>query len=64
MKKKFWIQDAVKHKGSLHRNLGVKPGHKIPEDLLNAAAKRHDKVGAEARLAKTLQKLHRRKSAS
>ena len=58
MKKRLWIKDAVKSKGVLHRNLGIPLGHKIPQGLLRTSSKRHDKTGAEARLALTLEGLN------
>lgn len=56
MKKTNWIAGAVKHKGALHKELGVMIGHKIPSKKLNAAAKKGGKLGERARLAKTLEK--------
>lgn len=56
-----WIEDAVKHPGALHRDLGVPVGTKIPIAKLRAAARRKDKVGARARLALTLAELENRK---
>lgn len=57
---KKWIQKAInpKHKGKLHKELGVPKDEKIPASKLNAAAKKGGKIGKEARLAKTLKKLH------
>ena len=52
-----WIAGAVKHKGALHRQLGVPEGKKIPATKLAAAAKKGGKLGARARLAQTLKKL-------
>ena len=49
-----WIKDAVKHKGALHKELGIPQGEKIPAKTLNAAAKAPGKLGLRARLAKTL----------
>lgn len=57
---KKWIQGAIKHPGALHRELGVPQGKKIPAKKLNAAAKKGGKVGARARLAKTLKKMHKK----
>jgi len=51
---KNWIAGAIKHKGALHRELGVPEGKKIPAKKLNAAAKKPDVEGKRARLAKTL----------
>lgn len=49
-----WIQGAIKKPGALHRELGIKQGTKIPAKTLNKAATKGGKLGARARLAKTL----------
>lgn len=54
-----WIKGAIKHPGSLHKELGVPEGEKIPASKLNAAAKKGGKEGERARLAKTLGKMHK-----
>lgn len=54
-----WIQKAIKHPGSLRKELHVKKGEKIPEKKLHAAAKKGGKEGKRARLAETLKKLHK-----
>lgn len=59
MAKKNWIQGAIKKKGALHMQLHVPSGQMIPAKKLNAAAKKGGKLGARARLAKTLKKLHK-----
>jgi hypothetical protein len=51
---KGWIAGAIKRPGALHRALNIPEGKAIPEGRLNAAAKQKGRVGAEARLAKTL----------
>ena len=61
--KKFWIKDAVKHPGSLHRSLKVPAGKKISAKKLAAGAKRAKKTGntslkRKLNLAKTLKKMH------
>jgi hypothetical protein len=56
---KDWIAGAVKHKGALHRALGVPEGEKIPLAEIAAAARRGGKLGKEGRLAMTLRKLRR-----
>ena len=56
---KKWIQKAIKHKGALHKELGVPAGKKIPAKKLAAAAKKGGKLGKRARLAETLKKLHK-----
>ena len=58
MAKKHWIQKAIKRPGALHRALGVPQGKKIPAGKLAKAAKSKGRVGKEARLARTLSKLH------
>lgn len=54
-----WIQGAIKHKGALHKELGIPIGKKIPAKKLNAAAKKGGKLGKRARLAKTLKSFHK-----
>ena len=56
-KKKFWIQEAVKKKGALRKELGVKKGKNIPAGKLRKAAKAKGKEGKRARLAITLKGL-------
>lgn len=56
---KHWIAGAIKHKGALHKELGVPQGKKIPARLLTKAL--HSKNPTERRraaLAKTLKKMH------
>jgi len=60
-KRKNWIAGAIKHPGALHRELGVKQGHKIPASRLAAAAKKGGKIGKRARLAETLKGFHHKK---
>ena len=55
-----WIANAVKNKGSLHRELHVAVGSKIPQGKLDRAAKAGGKLGKRARLAKTLESLHKK----
>ena len=59
----FWIQKALKHhkKGSLHRQLHVPMGQKIPAGKLEAASHAPGKLGRRARLAKTLRRLGARR---
>lgn len=54
-----WIQDAIKHPGALHEDLGVPQGQSIPAAKLDAATQKGGKVGQRARLAKTLKNLGR-----
>lgn len=53
-----WIAGAVKHKGALHREMGIPQDKKIPEARLSKAAKAGGKLGKRARLAETLKKMH------
>lgn len=55
-----WISDAVaRHKGALHRQLGLKPGTPIPVSRLRAAANSKDKkLAKRARLVLTLRSFH------
>jgi hypothetical protein len=55
--KKNWIAGAIKHKGALRKELGVKEGKTIPAKKLAAAAKKPGKLGQRARLAETLKGL-------
>jgi hypothetical protein len=56
-----WIQKAVgKHKGKLHKELGVPEGEKIPAKKMAKAAKsKSPTIRKEVALAKTLKKLHK-----
>lgn len=56
----FWIQDAIKKPGALHKQMGVAAGKKIPAKSLAAAAKKGGKLGQRARLAETLKKMKKR----
>lgn len=58
---KNWIAGAIKHKGALHRELGVPQGQKIPAKKLAAAAAKGGTIGKRARLAQTLGKLRKGK---
>ena len=58
---KNWIKGAIKHKGALHRKLGVPQGKKIPKSKVRAAAKKGGTLGREARLAETLSGFHGQK---
>lgn len=59
-----WIQGAIKHPGSLHKQLGVPQGEKIPASKLAAAAAGKHGALAEKRahLAETLKGMHHGKS--
>ena len=57
MATKNWIAGAIKNKGALRKELGVKEGKTIPAKKLAAAAKKPGKLGQRARLAETLGKM-------
>lgn len=48
-------------KGGLHKSLGVPMGKPIPEKKIDAAAKKGGKVGKQARLAETFEKMRKKK---
>jgi len=54
-----WIQKIGMKKGALHKELGVPADKKIPKKTLDKAAKAGGKEGKRARLAKTLEKMHK-----
>lgn len=60
MAAKKWIAGAVKDKGSLRSELGIKKGKTIPAGKLAKAAKKGGKLGARARLAETLKSFHKK----
>jgi hypothetical protein len=53
-----WIRGAIKKPGALRAQLGVSGDAPIPAKKLNAAASKPGKLGARARLAQTLKKMH------
>lgn len=56
-----WIQKAITHEGSLHKQLHVPEGEKIPAKKLEKATHSENPTLAKrARLADTLKKLHKR----
>jgi len=58
---KKWIQKAIKRPGALREKAGVKKGQKIPESTLNRLARQKGRTGKQARLAKTLRGLRKKK---
>ena len=55
-----WIQNAIEHKGSLHRMLGVPQGQKIPAKKMTEAMHSDNALERKrANLAHTLGKLHK-----
>lgn len=57
----YWIKNAIKKPGALHKELGVPMGKKIPKDKLEKAAHAKGKEGKRARLAETLESMHHNK---
>lgn len=55
---KKWIASAIKHPGSLHKQLHAPQDENIPTGKLAAAAEKGGKLGKRARLAQTLKKMH------
>lgn len=56
-----WIQDAIKHKGSLKKALHVKKGEKIPNAKLKKAEhSKNPKLRKKAVLAETLKKMRKK----
>jgi len=49
--KKNWIKGAIKKPGTLHKELGISEGKKIPKKTLDKAAKKGGKLGARAVLS-------------
>lgn len=55
-----WIAGAIKHKGALHRALGVPEGQKIPASKIEKAThSSNPKLAKRARLAQTLKSFHK-----
>lgn len=58
---KHWIQDAIKHKGALHKDLGVPAGKKIPAAKLKKAEhSKNPTIRKRANLAETLKGLRKK----
>jgi len=56
-----WIAGAVKNKGSLHRSLHVPKGDIIPQSkIMKAEHADNPALAKKARLAETLEHLHKR----
>jgi hypothetical protein len=47
-------------KGALHKELGVPMGKKIPKDKIEKASKKGGVLGKRAKLAETLEGLHKK----
>jgi hypothetical protein len=59
MGKKHWIQGAIEHPGSLHKELKVPVGEKIPEKKLEKAEhSSNDLERKRANLARVLKGMH------
>lgn len=60
--KKKWIQGAIKHKGALHKDLGVPAGKKIGMTKIKKAEhSKNPTVAKRARLAETLSHMRKKK---
>lgn len=58
--KEHWIAGAIKHKGALHKELGVPKGEKISAKKLEKAEhSKNPKLRKRAVLAETLKKMHK-----
>jgi hypothetical protein len=58
---KKWIQGADIKKGALRKKLGVKEGHKIPEEKLKKAEhSKNPKTRKQAALAETFKHMRKR----
>lgn len=55
-----WIAGAIKHPGALRKEMGVPAGKPIPAAKLKSAAGKGGKLGQRARLAETLQGMHKK----
>jgi hypothetical protein len=59
---KKWIQGAIKHKGALHKDLGVPAGKKIGmAKIKKAEHSKNPTTAKRARLAETLSKMRKKK---
>ncbi len=58
MAKKNWIAGAIGKPGSLHKQMGIPQGQKIPAGKLAKAAAAGGLLGKRARLAQTLGSFH------
>lgn len=57
---KHFIKSAISKLGALHKELGIKPGDKIPEKSLEKASKAPGKLGERARFAENLEKMRKK----
>lgn len=55
-----WIKGAIKHKGALHKQLGIPQSKSIPHSVLTKAAQAKGLLGQRARLAITLSHFSKR----
>lgn len=59
--KKHWIKGAIKHKGALHKTLGVPEGKKISEKKLEKAEhSKNPTTRKRAQLAETLKHMRKK----
>lgn len=65
-KKHKWVKAATKHKGLLHKHLGIPEGEKIPDEKLHHAMRSKDEtIRKEAELAMTMRGFkHKKKGKS
>lgn len=56
---KNWIASAISKPGALHKQMGIPDGKKIPAGKLERAADKGGKLGERARLAETLEGMHK-----
>lgn len=59
-KKEKWISGAIKHRGGLHRSLGIPEDQPIPKAQIEKAAAKPGKIGKQARLAETLGRINKK----
>lgn len=57
MKQKYWIKDAIKRPGGLHKSLGIPRNKKIPSSKLDIKESDSPLVKRQKRLAQTLKRL-------
>jgi hypothetical protein len=59
-----WIGEAMGKPGALHEDLHIPLGQKIPQSVLEKAAKQGGTIGRRAKLALTLEGFHHDKGKS
>jgi hypothetical protein len=61
MSKRRWIQEALKKRGALHRQLGVPEREPIPFSMLVEHEHDPGRLGRRIRLAETLRKIAKKR---